>query len=222
MKPTDPQLLDRLASEYVLGTLRGPARRRLARWREQLPLVDAQCRSWEERLSGLTLGRRPHAPPAQAWRSIAARLGFYRPSPLLRWAAGLALLGLLVALSSYWNGFAPLRPAGVALISAPGQPLQWQLEYFAEPGQLHVSSANGPQLPAGHDYELWALPAGGNPVSLGLLPVRGERNRPLSEAQRLALAHSTQVAVSLEPEGGSRTGQPTGPVVFTAPLRSVS
>jgi anti-sigma-K factor RskA len=222
MKPTDPKLLDRLASEYVLGTLRGQARRRMARWREQLPEVDALCRSWEERLSALTLSRRPHSPPAQAWRSIAARLGFNRPSPALRWVASLALLGLLVALSSYWNSFAPPRPAGVAQISAPGQPPQWQLEYFAEPGQLHVSSANGPVLPAGHDYELWALPAGGNPVSLGLLPMRGERNRPLSEAQRLALAHSTQVAVSLEPTGGSRTGQPTGPVVFTAALRSVS
>jgi anti-sigma-K factor RskA len=37
-----------------------------------------------------------------------------------------------------------------------------------------------------------------------------------------ALAHSSQVAVSIEPLGGSPTGQPTGAVLYTATLRTAS
>jgi anti-sigma-K factor RskA len=74
-----------------------------------------------------------------------------------------------------------------------------------------------------YDYELWALPAGAPPVSLGVLPATGGASRhALSSRQLDALAASMQVAVSIEPAGGSPTGQPTGPVVLTAPLSAVS
>jgi anti-sigma-K factor RskA len=76
--------------------------------------------------------------------------------------------------------------------------------------------------PAGHDYELWALPKGGSPVSLGVLPAVGASSRTLSAIQKQALASSSQVAVSIEPPGGSPTGQPTGDIVFVAPLRAIS
>jgi anti-sigma-K factor RskA len=72
----------------------------------------------------------------------------------------------------------------------------------------------------GRDYELWALPEGGAPVSLGLMPESGEAERELSAAQRTALSSASKVAVSLEPEGGSATGAPTGPVLYVAALRS--
>ena len=72
--------------------------------------------------------------------------------------------------------------------------------------------------PAGHDYELWALPKGASPVSLGVLPAEGASSRILTAIQKKALASSSQVAVSIEPIGGSPTGQPTGEVVFVAPL----
>jgi anti-sigma-K factor RskA len=73
--------------------------------------------------------------------------------------------------------------------------------------------------PAGKSYELWGLPDGGAPVSLGLLPASGEVRRDLVAAQRVALAASTKVAVSLEPAGGSPTGAPTGPVLYVAELQ---
>ena len=66
-----------------------------------------------------------------------------------------------------------------------------------------------------------ALRSGGaTPVSLGLLPVEGRTKRDLTSAQQMALVNSAQVAVSIEPDGGSPTGLPTGPVVYTAPLHS--
>jgi anti-sigma-K factor RskA len=79
-------------------------------------------------------------------------------------------------------------------------------------------------LEAGKAHELWILPApdvnNGNPVSLGLLPTSGEQKLTLTAAQRAALAGAKQLAVSLEPAGGSPTGLPTGPVLHVAPLKT--
>ena len=52
MKSANRELVDRLAAEYVLGTLRGRARRRFERWFVS-PQVGSLVRAWEQRLAGL-------------------------------------------------------------------------------------------------------------------------------------------------------------------------
>ena len=65
------------------------------------------------------------------------------------------------------------------------------------------------------------LPTGGAPpVSLGLIPATGNAALPLSAQALAVLAQSSALAVSLEPAGGSPTGQPTT-VLFAAPLLRV-
>jgi anti-sigma-K factor RskA len=83
------------------------------------------------------------------------------------------------------------------------------------------ASQAGPH-PTAHDYELWALPVGGKPVSLGVIPVEGTTRRTLTTAQQQALANTQQVAVTLEQLGGSPNGQPTAKPIFVAPLNGVS
>jgi anti-sigma-K factor RskA len=228
--PSNVELVNRLAAEYVLGTLRGSARRRLERWRATSPLVDERCRFWEEGLMPLLLHLKPVQPPPQVWQGIRARLNL--PPPARRdyvrryaLAASVVLVVLLGALV-YWRTLAPGRAAEVATISATSGALMWQVEIYAAAGEARELSIRAGTLaapPAGRDYELWALPKGRPPVSLGLLPYRHDAaRRVLSAAQQQALAASTQVAVSVEPPGGSPTGQPTGAVLFVAPLRNVS
>jgi anti-sigma-K factor RskA len=225
--PTNIDLINRLAAEYVLGTLRGAARRRLERWRGTSSLVDERCRFWEEGFMPLLLGLRPIQPPAHVWQGIRARLGLpstARRNSVRRYAlaASVVLLAVLAAVL-YWRTLAPPRAAEVATISAPSGALLWQVEIYAAPGALSVRAGTLAAPPAGRDYELWALPKGGNPVSLGVLPYRHTvAQRALSVAQRQALANAAQLAVSVEPPGGSPTGQPTGAVVFVAPLRTLS
>jgi anti-sigma-K factor RskA len=82
---------------------------------------------------------------------------------------------------------------------------------------LRARAGAGATAQAGKSYELWALPDNGSaPVSLGVIPAVGEIDRELTDAQRAALRGASKVAVSLEPEGGSATGAPTGPVLFVA------
>jgi len=74
---------------------------------------------------------------------------------------------------------------------------------------------------ARHDHQLWLIPQGGKPVSLGLL--RGGAPQRVSVPLSLApyVGAAATLAVSVEPTGGSPTGQPTGPVVASGKLSRV-
>jgi anti-sigma-K factor RskA len=227
MKPDNHDIVDRLASEYVLGTLRGPARRRFERWRASTPFVDQRCRFWEERLMRLAKDLTPVQPPAHVWPAIQRRLKFRTPRPAPRRMRSFALAASVVLVMGlagllYWRSVQTVRATVVATISAKSGEHVWELEVFGNLDRLVAHAAQLPARPAGRDYELWALPKGGAPVSLGVLPAAGATSRTLTAIQKQALANSSQVAVSIEPRGGSPTGQPTGDIVFTAPLRAAS
>jgi anti-sigma-K factor RskA len=225
--PDNREVIDRLASEYALGTLRGPARRRFERWRASTPFVDERCRFWEERLMHLAKDLKPVQPPAHVWPAIQRRLNLTNRQTALRRIRSFALAAsvvLLVGVAAllYWRGLPATRATAVATISAKSGEHLWELEVFGKADRLVARAAKLPARPAGSDYELWALPAGAAPVSLGVLPAAGATSRTLTVMQKQALALSTQVAVSIEPRGGSPTGQPTGAVLFVAPLRAPS
>jgi anti-sigma-K factor RskA len=116
----------------------------------------------------------------------------------------------------YWRGIAP-KPVEVAVIATPAGAQVWQVDVYR--GRLVVNTGQLPAHPTDREFELWALPAGGKPVSLGVLPASGSTQRTLTAAQQQALALSAQVAVTLEQLGGSPTGQPTSTPLFVAPLR---
>jgi anti-sigma-K factor RskA len=227
MKPDNHETVDRLASEYVLGTLRGPARRRFERWRASTPFVDQRCRFWEERLMRLAKDLTPVQPPAHVWPAIQRRLKLKTPRPALRRMRSFALAASVVLVVGvagllYWQSLQTVRATVVATISARSGEHVWELEVFGNLDRLVAHAAKLPAHPARSDYELWALPKGRAPVSLGVLPAEGATTRTLTPIQKEALASSSQVAVSIEPRGGSPTGQPTGDIVFTAPLRAAS
>jgi anti-sigma-K factor RskA len=218
-EPRRAQLLDRLAAEYVLGTLRGGARARFEHWRGSSALVDDCVRRWEQQLTPLAARLRPMAPPPGTLAIIQRRLSLSAPLHL-RWAAGLAVAALLAAILAYGPAMRAPRPDQLAIINNGAGAMQWRVEVYAQRARLVVRSPALAPKPADRDYELWALPAGAAAVSLGVMPVRGEFATNLSPGQRRALAQSAQIAVSVEPLGGSPTGHATGPVIFVAPLRT--
>lgn len=218
-EPRHAVLIDRLAAEYVLGTLRGGARRRFERWRDTSELVAEHCAIWEQHLAPMAERLRPIRPPPDALGKIQRRLGLAQSSGL-RWASAAAVIALAIALFAYWPASRAPQPDRVATINTPAGALQWRVELYTPRARLVVRSPTLAVKPSARDYELWALPAGEAAVSLGVMPVRGETSLALSDTQRRALARAEQIAVSVEPVGGSPTGKPTGPVVFVAPLRA--
>lgn len=219
MKANNRELVDRLASEYVLGTLRGRARRRFERWLVS-PQVKAMVTAWEERLAGLEPTLEKVTPPATVWRGIEGRLELRSGRHTVRWLA-IAASVLLVAVLGVMMMQKPSTPQRLATqraAIAAEQTIYWQVELLGQNEEVKIRVQAPHDLESGKALELWALPDGGSPVSLGLLPTQGEYRRVLTAAQRAALAGSKQLAVSLEPAGGSPTGLPTGPVLHVAPL----
>ena len=70
----------------------------------------------------------------------------------------------------------------------------------------------------GRALELWALPASGNPIALGLVDAEAGAVLTLATPSDALLAGAKGLAVSLEPPGGSPTGQPTGPILWTGAI----
>jgi anti-sigma-K factor RskA len=216
-----PELAEKLAAEYALGTLRGPARRRFERLLPAHPALLDALRRWDQRLQPLAAPVAPVEPPAALWQAIERRL-FGAPAPVPRWwqrlglwralsgssaAAAVALLLLLaqpapvqpplvIVMQRTADGAAVLKAGFVASVSADGQ-------------ALVLKPLGEAQLDVGRALELWAVPAAGAPRSLGLVADRGA-----TTVLRAHLLRDTSAfAVSLEPRGGSPTGQPTGPIV---------
>ena len=69
-----PQLLEELAAQYVLGTLRGPARRRFERYCARNASALHAVRRWEDRLVDLLAGVVPVAPSTLVWDRIKFRI----------------------------------------------------------------------------------------------------------------------------------------------------
>jgi len=231
MKSGNRDLVERLAAEYVLGTLRGRARRHFERWLVS-PQVDQMVKSWEGRLAGLEQPPERIAPPPTVWRGIERRLDLrkYARLPATRWLAIAAsiLLFAIVGVFAIRGTLGPaLQATQIASIQETSsannaQTIYWRVELLGDNQELAVHVQSTHALQPGKSLELWVLPAKGvnhgNPVSLGLLPIAGEQHRVLSAAQRAALSGAKNLAVSLEPAGGSPTGLPTGPVLHVAPL----
>jgi len=229
MKYADRMMLDRLAREYVLGTLRGAARRRFEGLLQFDLTLRQSVREWEERLVPLALTLPPVTPPDRILRALNQRLGIaardaeppQTRNPRL-WpaiAATFALLAIVLGMALIQREPQPLEPAYVSIIAdAEAQPV-WFLQTYPEQHELRVRAVGEADAPGSQDYELWMLPDDKSaPVSLGLLPARGTARFVLSESQLAVLRASSTLAVSLEPAGGSPTGAPTGPVVYTAPV----
>lgn len=224
--------LDALCGEYLLGTLRGPARRRFERARRDEPPVAARLRHWQETFALRYSPRIEVAPSAGVWRRLERELELSRYRP--RWhrragfwkgwalAASLAV-AVAVGLRLHEPG-ADLAPAPLAIAQLGGQgEAPGVTAYLSVDGSALELRAERPVIagPA-QSYELWLLPAGGGaPVSLAVLGALDARFT-LAPERRERLRAGARLAVSVEPAGGSPTGAPTGPVIFIGEVRTIS
>lgn len=244
MKYQNAKLRQMLAAEYVLGTMRGPARRRFERLLKQDPQMLRELRYWERRLGGLQQGfakvkprevvwagieqqinavRRVALPPARSIAGDRGPLNFWRG-----WAAvaSLATVGLGYGLwlqlqqepqviETVRTVQVPQPQPWVAMLQS-NTPAQWIVVMKPYSRSLKVSVSGAYPIDfRSQDLQLWVLDDAGQPHPMGLLPQGDSAELPMPE---LPMPHKPVMAVSVEPKGGSPTGLPTGPVVSSAPL----
>ena len=178
---------------------------------------------WEERLTPLALSLEPVKPPASVWKDVERRVGLANTrAGVGLWravAASFAAAALVFGLLFFATPPPEPRTDYVIVLQDEAQSPQWFLSGSRESRNVVATAVNVQPPPADRDYELWMLPDDGSPpVSLGLLGQSGETRIALSVDQQQILASTTTLAVSLEPQGGSTTGAPTGPVLFTGAI----
>lgn len=215
-----------LAAEYSLGTLDAAER---ASFEARL-VGDAALRQevagWQQRLAPLNDETAQVAPPARIYPKILERIGGSDVIQLKRriaaWrmaaiaiSAVAAALVLVVTTRGAW--FVSAEPVYVAVLQGQNKEPAFVAAVDVKNKVMVVRSLDT-RAPADHSYELWALGAGrAAPQSLGV--IAASMRIPAEQLGHGALS-DTILAVSLEPPGGSPTGLPTGPVLFTGKLLS--
>lgn len=203
-----------LAAEYALGTLRGAARQRFARRLLQEPELAAEVGRWQHALAELDHNVKPVTPPQAVWQRLAHSLPADKTParsvrwPWLGWALAASFAGALI----YAQLTPPPAPQAVAVLNGSAQQGSWVVSLNAAKDRLTVQAINAAAIQPDRSLQLWLIPPGEKPQSLGLIATSASQQVSIRPVQ---LASLPTLAISLEPRGGSPTGQPTGPVLFS-------
>ena len=225
-----PELADRLAAEYVLGTLRGPARRRFEALVPAHPALSRAMLDWQRRVDALSVSVPEVTPSPRVWQGVQQRLFQHTVQPMVRWwqklvlwqaAAGMAAVAA-ISLGVVLSQPPVTQPPIVVVMAAQPdaakagvQPVAFVAGVSPDGAYLVLKPLDDTQQRyLNRALELWAVPPSGAPRSLGLLAADGT-----TKIKRAHLLDDTAAfAVSVEPPGGSPTGAPTGPIISVGAL----
>ncbi|RUM02751.1 anti-sigma factor [Rhizobium chutanense] len=221
-----------LAGEYVLGVLSLQDRRVVEeRMRHDRPFAAIVSR-WETNLSAFNDEYEAVAPSRETFKQIEARLfgdagksasfsqGLWNSAGFWR---SLSFACIVVAVSAviFASGVVP-QPQGpaplVASLSGQNNAINLLASYELQSGRLKIVPVAAGK-PEEKSLELWLVPGSGVPKSLGVFQPGESGELVIPADLRSHLADGATLAVSLEPFGGSPTGQATGPVIASGPLR---
>jgi anti-sigma-K factor RskA len=193
---------------------------------------------WSGRLAPLLEEIEPVAAPDELWRRIENRIGATagRDSNVV----------VLKRRVRVWQGIAAAATALAAslavVLAIPQQPMvtpraqqaatsrpmvamlsdeqEMKLVASWDPAGQRLVLAVAGDMPAdpARAHELWVIPAGGKPRSLGTMSEGKQTHMQLAEALAELMRQGATIAISVEPPGGSPTGQPTGPVIASGTL----
>src|SRR5258706_2081397 len=232
-----PERLDRLAREYALGTLAGPARRRFERLLRQTPAAMRAVGAWQGRLAGLARTVLAMQPGESVWRTLEHRLFIpsarAAPRGSLQWLwgvlsvralggvlAGVFLCAVLLRLQPGLIGMEPQSDAlpqsyvGL-LIDAEGKPAV--LASSKRHGRLMTVKLLQPvAIPMGSVAQLWALPRDGSAAfPVGVVPGSGTGTVALADTSEKLFFDVSRLAVSIEAAPAKAGDKPSGDFVLS-------
>jgi len=229
MKFANEALRNKLAAEYVLGTMSARARRRFEINLKENPALRRAVAQWEQRLTPLALALPEIEPPSRVWQAIESRIhpgrqagpGFWESLSFWRissFASGLVALALLILVAL--PGVPPADDTRMVVVmndlqtSNPAMTVSWEPR---KPGKrvMRIRVIGHADMAPGTAWELWMLPGTEQkPVSLGLITTHDAQIVIVPEPLAAKLDGAEGLAMSVEPAGGSPTGLPSGPVLY--------
>ena len=225
--PDDDELL---AAELAFGLLDGEERRAAEARTVERAFADA-VEIWRGYAAGLLTGP-DTVPRPSVWTRIEARLGAKEsaagPPATLRWWQAGALVAsaaaIVLAVVAVERGPVAPRSPQIAAVTRSSAPLvavltaprgRGVVTVSFDPGSGHIVSAPIHIAIGDHSSELWVIPADGKPRSLGVVADKAPGWTKAPAAAAPEITPGVTLAISVEPVGGSRTGQPTGEVILS-------
>lgn len=226
-------VIEHLASNYVLGLLNVRVRNRVDNLRADIDFraLDKRIGFWEQKLSPLNNTAPEISPLPETWQKILVRLGLEqeqtttsnagnsKPARLFSFSQFAGVFSLIIcvvlgfSLLQKTDSMGPL--SYVAVLEDDKQVPQVVAATYGESKQLVLDIIDLPAIETEQSYELWVVSKTDNQArSLGEIP-KGLANfdRQLTEAEWRLIADSSILAISVEDEGGSATGEPSDMIV---------
>lgn len=239
-----------LAGEYVLGVLDARERQRAQVRIDAEPAFAQLVDAWEQRFSAFLRRIELVAPPAHVWPRIRTQLGWSPVQGARRgvwqsvgfWRGATAAAVAVAAAVVVFVTQAPVSvptptPAPVVVTPAPtpavaravttlahddGSPA-YLATIDASAGTVHLVPVPVPAVAdsEGRVPELWLIPEGEAPRSLGVVTTDKAHTIEVPDDLRRALTTGSLLAISLEPPGGAPQGAPTGPIVAKGGIQAI-
>jgi len=227
-----PELLDRLSSEYALGTLRGRALRRFERLLRDSAPARAAVEEWNVRLGKLASVVPAVSPPERVWSAIERATGTAAPAPRKSsWFASWfkPALGFAFGVAAT-VGLVQLQPQTFVTLDELAQKQQALPQSYVglltdkdnQPTVLVSSTRHGKrvtvkflrlvEIPAGKVLQVWALPKEGAPFPLGTTGTArppGKTEFDISASSEQLLSNVTRLAVSFEDAPATAQSKPS-------------
>ncbi len=219
--------LQRLAGEYVLGTLPAAQRQQVEQRIQTEPLLRTAVEAWEQRLLPLTLLVDEEEPSAQLWPRILKDRRRQSATAQSSWGSWWSDVRVWRGLAA--GGFAAAAVMAAVMVVSPTSPVLgsnfmvvlvdpqesapgWIVQASADK-QLTLTPLGPVSVPGQKSLQFWTKGEGWDkPVSLGL--VEPGKTVTLALEKLPPLQVNQLFEITLEPENGSPTGRPTGPILF--------
>lgn len=241
--PTDEGNHNLRYAEYVLGLLDADARAEVAQEIRSSDEAATAVALWQRRLLPLAEEIAEVAPAPYVWARIrdalqldaaplakpAPRRGLWNNLALWHWlglgASAVAVALLLLVVLPRRVTAPPPTTATLAYMAATIKQDNGSTGWTATMDLQHARMVVVPAAPAalapGRAPELWLIPAGQKPIAVGMISRDQPTTLALAPALLARLGPTAALAVSVEPPGGSPTGQPTGPVIAKGAIGAV-
>ena len=227
-----PPLLEKLAGEYVLGTMNLRVRRRFTRHLENSFAAQRAVMQWHQNLTPLHQAIAPIEPQAGLWKAIANQT---RPAvanislaerlrslfagsmkPALGLCFGAILTLGLVHQSPQIIGLAPvsdtLAASYVGVLADINGDAALAVSSLRHGTIVSLKMFKPLAVPAQQVAVLWALPKGGAPQRLGVVAASGKSEIKLSAPAEAVFAKIGKLGVSIEADPLATA--PSGPFVI--------
>ncbi len=227
-------------AEYVLGVLDADARAAVEQEVRTDSAAAAAVALWQRHLMPLSEGISPVQPADYVWVRIRevlgldlpavsrrptppapARGGWWNSLPLWRWVGAAATLAAAASFALWF--VAPQAPTTAAANPRPNYMVAsiaqdngvagWTATMDLKQASMVIVPATPATLAADRSAELWLVPPGEKPISLGVIVSNKSTTVHLRPDLLARLSAKALLAVSNEPLGGSPTGQPTGAII---------